>query len=239
VSNPNEFRQSFHTWATSRTASKLGSPPALITLPLSLLYKEWTWELYMKLNLTFVTLFTGRSMGVFIGGLSQCFGRRWGSGATCRAGQPARVDGRPSFLTTLTLGIGCPCTDLPWHVGKAEFEKVPTPSRPAKEVGPTGPTLAQLGLGFVPHHPLVSYSIWLCLILDILKICIDFGPYGSFPSSDVPEMINQQNSWNSLVISTYLLYLKWNVGMLIVNICILWPPTKRSSKGLIFKIISI
>jgi hypothetical protein len=58
-----------------------------------------------------------------------------------------------------------------------------------------------------------------------MKICMDFGPYDAFPSSDVPKMVNQQNSWNSLVISTYLLYLEWNVGMLAVNICILWPPT--------------
>jgi hypothetical protein len=58
----------------------------------------------------------------------------------------------------------------------------------------------------VPHHPLVSYSLWLCLILDILKIYMDFGPYDTFPSSDVPEMVDQQNSWNSLVISIYLLY---------------------------------
>jgi hypothetical protein len=36
---------------------------------------------------------------------------------------------------------------------------------------------------------------------------MDFGPYGTFPSSNVPKMVDQQNSWNSLVISTYLLYL--------------------------------
>jgi hypothetical protein len=89
----------------------------------------------------------------------------------------------------------------------------------------TGPTLARFGPGFVPHHPLVSYSPWLCLILDTLKICMDFGPYDAFPSSDLPEMVDQQNSWNSLVINTYFLYLEWNVGMLAVNICILWPPT--------------
>jgi hypothetical protein len=46
-----------------------------------------------------------------------------------------------------------------------------------------------------------------------------------FLSSDVPEMVDEQNSWNSLVISTYLLYLEWNVCMLVVNICTLWPPT--------------
>jgi hypothetical protein len=37
---------------------------------------------------------------------------------------------------------------------------------------------------------------------------MDFGPYDAFLSSDVLEMVNQQNSWNSLVISTYLLYLE-------------------------------
>jgi hypothetical protein len=37
---------------------------------------------------------------------------------------------------------------------------------------------------------------------------MDFGPYDAFPSSDVAEMVDQQNSLNSLVISTYLLYLE-------------------------------
>jgi hypothetical protein len=129
--------------------------------------------------------------------------------------------------------LDTPCTDLPWHVDKAEFENVPTPGRLAKEVGPAGPSLARLGLSFVPHHPLMSYSLWLCLILDILKICMDFGPYGAFPSSNVPEMLDQQNMWNSLVISTYLLYLEWNIGMLMVNICILQPPTPPTLRVLL------
>jgi hypothetical protein len=37
---------------------------------------------------------------------------------------------------------------------------------------------------------------------------MDFGLYGTFSSSDVPKMVDQQNSWNSLVIGTYLLYLE-------------------------------
>jgi hypothetical protein len=37
---------------------------------------------------------------------------------------------------------------------------------------------------------------------------MNFGPYGAFPSFDVPKMVDQQNSWNSLVISVYLLYLE-------------------------------
>jgi hypothetical protein len=53
----------------------------------------------------------------------------------------------------------------------------------------------------------VSIYLRLPLVLDIMKICINFGPYDAFLSSDVPEMVDQQNSWNSLVIGTYLLYL--------------------------------
>jgi hypothetical protein len=67
----------------------------------------------------------------------------------------------------------------------------------------------------------VSYYQRLPLVLDIMKICLDFGPYDAFPSSDVLEMVDQQNLWNSLVIGTYILYLARNVGMLAVNICIL------------------
>jgi hypothetical protein len=37
---------------------------------------------------------------------------------------------------------------------------------------------------------------------------MDFGPYGAFPSSDLPEMVDQQNSWNSLEIGIYLVYLE-------------------------------
>jgi hypothetical protein len=50
---------------------------------------------------------------------------------------------------------------------------------------------------------------------------MDFGPYDAFLSSDVPEMVDQQNLWNSLVINTYLLYLASNDGLVAVNICIL------------------
>jgi hypothetical protein len=85
---------------------------------------------------------------------------------------------------------------------------MPNPGRPAKGVGPIGPTLARLGSGFVPHRPLVSYCQFLPLVLDIMNICMDFGPYGAFLSSDVPEMVNQQHLWNLSVINTYLLYLE-------------------------------
>jgi hypothetical protein len=78
---------------------------------------------------------------------------------------------------------------------------VPNPDRPA------GPTLGRLGLGFLPCHLPMSCNLRLPLVLDIMKISMDFGPYDAFPSSNVPEMVDQQNSWNSLEIGTYLLYL--------------------------------
>jgi hypothetical protein len=40
---------------------------------------------------------------------------------------------------------------------------MPNPGRPAKGVGSANPTLAQLGPGFVPCRPLVSYCLWLPL----------------------------------------------------------------------------
>jgi hypothetical protein len=37
---------------------------------------------------------------------------------------------------------------------------------------------------------------------------MDFAPFDAFLSSDVPKIVDQQNSCNSLVINTYLLYLE-------------------------------
>jgi hypothetical protein len=107
------------------------------------------------------------------------------------------------------------------------------PRSTGQGVGPAGPTLGRLGLGFLPRHLPKSYYLRLLLVLDMMKICMDFGPYDAFPSSDVPEMVVQQNSWSSLVIGTYLLYLGWNVSMLMVNICILWPPTPPTLRVLL------
>jgi hypothetical protein len=94
------------------------------------------------------------------------------------------------------------------HVEKMVFGNAPTHGRPAEVMWPAGHTLARLSPCFVPCYFLVSYYLRLCLILDMMKICMDFGPYGTFPSSDVLEMVDQQNLWNSLVIHTYLLYLE-------------------------------
>jgi hypothetical protein len=53
----------------------------------------------------------------------------------------------------------------------------------------------------------MSYYLRLPLVVNIIKICMDFSLYDAFLSSDVPKMVDQQNSWNSLVIGTYLPYL--------------------------------
>jgi hypothetical protein len=47
----------------------------------------------------------------------------------------------------------------------------------------------------------MSYYLRLPLILDIMKIGLDFGSYDAFLSFDVPKMVDQQNLWNSLVIA--------------------------------------
>jgi hypothetical protein len=71
---------------------------------------------------------------------------------------------------------------------------------------------SQLHLGSVE---LMLYATpFPCVILSVTMPYfghnedMDFGPYGAFPSSDVPEIADQQNSWKLLVISTYLLYLE-------------------------------
>jgi hypothetical protein len=60
-------------------------------------------------------------------------------------------------------------------------------------VGSAGPTLGRLGPGFLPRHLPVSYYMRLPLVLDIMKTCMDFGPYDVFLSTDVSEMVDQQN----------------------------------------------
>jgi hypothetical protein len=50
-------------------------------------------------------------------------------------------------------------------------------------------------------------------------------------SCDVPEMITQQNLWNSLEISIYSLYLIWNMEMLAVKMSVLWPSIGRRFGG--------
>jgi hypothetical protein len=146
-------------------------------------------------------------------------------GPTCQFGRPCNLARRPSFLLAPSLGIGYLEHNLWWtHRQNGFLEMLQHMEASQGDVAGR------------PHHGLVEpvlcatsfYRVILSvtmLILGTMKICLNFGSYGAFPSSNVPEMVFQRNSWNSLVISTYLLYLKWNVGMLAVNICILWPST--------------
>jgi hypothetical protein len=126
------------------------------------------------INLTFFTPSVRRSTWVFTGVLSQCFGWKWGLGATCQVGRPARVAGRPCFMAAPTLGIG-------HHMHRPSLTRwqsgiwIGANTWPTDQGGGPGrPHFGRLGPGFMPHHPLMSYSLWLCLILDILKICMDF-----------------------------------------------------------------
>jgi hypothetical protein len=159
---------------------------------------------------------------VFIGGVRRCCGQRLGTwGPLVRpGGQVSSLHHLWALNTLSTASLG--------HIDKTVFKNAPTDSQSPKVMWPAGHTMARLSPCFVPRQFLVSYCLWLCLILDIIKICMEFGPYYAFPSFDVLEMVDQQNVWNSLVIGTYLLYTEWNVGMLVVNICILWPPIPPS-----------
>jgi hypothetical protein len=51
-------------------------------------------------------------------------------------------------------------------------------------------SVISLAMGFLPRHLLVPYYLRLALVLDIMKICTDFGPYDAFSSFDVPEMVD-------------------------------------------------
>jgi hypothetical protein len=164
-SNPNRFRQSFRAQATLRTPDKSGSPPALRTSHLSLLYKNELGSTMGGLNLTLFTLSAGGTM-VFIGGVGQCCSQRlgaWGplirptDHATWPSGQVSSLYHLWALDTLSTTSDG--------HVDKTVFGDAPTHGRPTKVMWPAGYTLAWFSLCLVPRHFLVSYCLWLCLIL--------------------------------------------------------------------------
>jgi hypothetical protein len=94
-------------------------------------------------------------MGVFIGWVKSVHWSKVGLGGAHMLGWPGSHVSWPHRHRALDAM----CTNQTRHTGKMKFEKAPTPSRLAKKVGPTSPTLALLGSGIVPHHPLVSYSL--------------------------------------------------------------------------------
>jgi hypothetical protein len=71
--------------------------------------QEWTWEHYRKLNLIFFTPFCREEYGGIYRRVKSVLWVKVGLRVpTCQAGWPARVVGRPSFMATPILGIGCP-----------------------------------------------------------------------------------------------------------------------------------
>jgi hypothetical protein len=129
---------------------------------------------------------------VFIGGVRWCYGQRSGTwGPLVRpVGHATWSSGQVSSLH-LFWALDALSTASAVHVDKMVFVDAPTHGRPAKVMWPAGHTMARLSPCFVPQHFLVSYCLRLCLILDIMKICMDFVPYCAFLSSDVPEMVDQ------------------------------------------------
>jgi hypothetical protein len=39
----------------------------------------------------------------------------------------------------------------------------------------------------------MSYYLRQPMVLDVMKICMDFGPDDAFSLSDVPELVDEQN----------------------------------------------
>jgi hypothetical protein len=109
----------------------------------------------------------------------------------------------------------CPCQVSPWTTLLEGRPTIYWAGRPPIE--PTWP-LAWLiaSPSIVDPMTLVKFKLW--------RIFMGTHEY-IISSSDVPEMIIQQNSWNSSKISIYSLYLIWNMEMLVVQTGVLWPPT--------------
>jgi hypothetical protein len=115
-------------------------------------------------------------------------------GPTCQAGRPCNLAGWPSFLFEPPLGIGYLEHRLSWICRQNGFWKCAN-TWPADQGDVAGrPHLGSVELVLcATSFPCVILSMTMPY-LDIMKICMDFGPYSAFPSSDVPEMVDQQKS---------------------------------------------
>jgi hypothetical protein len=103
------------------------------------------------LDLTFSTPSARRSKRVFIGGLCRCLGRSLGSGGLLiKPASNLTWPGGQALWRHHLSHIGYPSCRLKLTHVEDGFCKYAEP-------WPTGPTLARLGLGFVPRYPLVSY----------------------------------------------------------------------------------
>jgi hypothetical protein len=178
---PTELPHSSYS-VDSGQAGKSLSPQNLTSLSN---LQEWTWEHYRGLNLTLFTLSIMGSTVVFIGGVRRCCGWRMGAwGSLDRlAGHATWSGDQVSSLHRLSH-IGYSSYWLAFTHGENRFWKCVNTWLAAH-------TLARLIPCFIPRHFPMSYCLWLYLILDIMNICIDFGPYGAFPPFDILEMVDQ------------------------------------------------
>jgi hypothetical protein len=164
-------------------------------------------------------------MGIYRGAKLVLWPKVGLGGPTCQASRPARVAGQPSLLAALTLGIGCPVhrpSLTHWQRGVWKG----TNTWPAGQGGGAfWPHFGLVGPGLcATSFPHVIFSVTMpCLghIEDVHR----FWSIWWFSIIWCSWNGRSKNSLNSLLISTYLLYLEWNVGMLVVNICFLWLPT--------------
>jgi hypothetical protein len=86
--------------------------------------------------------------GLFIGGLEHLVGR------------PAvHMGGRPTFSGFTDFGHHQPTPPTSLDMCMKHFQNTSNPGRLAMEVGPTSPTLARLGRGFVPGQVLGDRAI--------------------------------------------------------------------------------
>jgi hypothetical protein len=127
---------------------------------------------------------------------------------TCQAGRPCYLAERPSFLLAPHLGIRYLEHHLCWTHRQNGFWKCANTWWADK-----GDVAGQPHLGSV--HPVLCAMSFPRAILSVTMAYFGhnedmhgFWSIWCFSSIDVPEMVDQQNSWNLLVISTYLLYLE-------------------------------
>jgi hypothetical protein len=147
---------------------------------------------------------------VFIGGVRRCCAQRLGAWSPLvrPANRPCNLVVWPSFLLALPLGIVSLEHRLCWTRRQNGFWKC------------TNTWLSSQGdVAGRPHLGLVESMLCATsfphVILSVTMPYFGhnedmhgFLPYSAFQSSDVPGMVDQRNSWNSLIISTYLLYLE-------------------------------
>jgi hypothetical protein len=127
---------------------------------------------------------------------------------TCQVGRLCNLARRPSFLLAPPLGIGYLEHHLCWTHRQNCFWKCANTWPPDQ-----GDVAGQPHLGSV--EPVLCATSFPRVIFFVTmphfghnEDMHGFGPYDAFLSFDIPEMVDQQNSWNLLVISTYLLDLE-------------------------------